>query len=231
MYILSAWTGYRKGEIGSLTTQAFDLESDPPTVTVQAAFTKRKRTDTQVLHPDVVQRFQEWLQTKPDLPRNALLFPVSGTGNRRLPRPMVLPVQDSPSGRLRLARPDCATRREMFDFLVAELCSRKPLCSHRIGPAVRALSNQRNDLLAFAAELDKDLAALAAEFQILIETVRDVLNIEALEPENPRSLARRTGAARATRRPVLSAQRGVRRTGSPNGPRQFHRREHQQPAA
>ena len=160
MYILSAWTGYRKGEIGSLTTQAFDLESDPPTVTVQAAFTKRKRTDTQVLHPDVVQRFQEWLQTKPDLPRNALLFPVSGTGNRRLPRPMVLPVQDSPSGRLRLAGPDYATRCEMFDFLVAELCSREPLCSHRIGPAVRALSNQRNVLLPFAAELDNDLAAL-----------------------------------------------------------------------
>ena len=44
MYILSAWTGYRKGEIGSLTIQSFDLNSDPPTVTVQAAFSKRKRT-------------------------------------------------------------------------------------------------------------------------------------------------------------------------------------------
>jgi integrase/recombinase XerD len=54
MYILSAWTGYRKGEIGSLTRGSFDLTSDPPTVTVQAIYSKRKRTDTQVLHPDVV---------------------------------------------------------------------------------------------------------------------------------------------------------------------------------
>ena len=77
MYILSAWTGYRKGEIGSLTIQSFDFESDPPTATVQAAFSKRKRRDTQVLHPDVVQRLQEWLKTKPDLSSTALLFPVS----------------------------------------------------------------------------------------------------------------------------------------------------------
>ena len=38
MYVLSAWTGYRKGEIGSLTTQSFDLLGDPPTVTVAAAY-------------------------------------------------------------------------------------------------------------------------------------------------------------------------------------------------
>ena len=78
MYILSAWTGYRKGEIGSLMIQSFDLESDPPTVTVQATFSKRKRCDIQVLHPDVMRRFLAWLQTKPKVPRNALLFPVSG---------------------------------------------------------------------------------------------------------------------------------------------------------
>jgi len=78
MYILSAWTGYRKGEIGSLTKQSFDLESDPPVVTVQAAFSKRKRKDTQVLHPDVVDRFVDWLQTKTDLSPKDLLFPVSG---------------------------------------------------------------------------------------------------------------------------------------------------------
>jgi len=78
MYILSAWTGYRKGEIGSLTPLSFDLESDPPTVTVQAAFSKRRRCDVQVLHPDVAQRVSEWLQTKTHLSPNVLLFPVSG---------------------------------------------------------------------------------------------------------------------------------------------------------
>ncbi len=53
MYILSAWTGCRKGEIGSLTQTSFDMTANPPTVTVQAAFSKRKRQDVQVLHPDV----------------------------------------------------------------------------------------------------------------------------------------------------------------------------------
>ena len=81
---------------------------------------------------------------------------------------------------LSLAGPDHATRRELFDFIVAELQSRESLCSHRIGPVVRALANQRDDLLAFAAGLDRDLEVLAAEFQVATETARDVLNVEQL---------------------------------------------------
>ncbi|NLF73671.1 MAG: site-specific integrase [Candidatus Anammoximicrobium sp.] len=77
MYILSALTGYRKGEIGSLTRRSFDLTSDPPTVTVQAIYSKRKRTDTQVLHPDVVTRLTQWLAAT-ERPPAEILFPVSG---------------------------------------------------------------------------------------------------------------------------------------------------------
>lgn len=54
---------------------------------------------------------------------------------------------------LSLAGPDHATRRELFDFIVAELRLREPLCSHRIGPVVRALTNQRDDQLAFPPSL------------------------------------------------------------------------------
>ena len=86
---------------------------------------------------------------------------------------------------LALAGPDHATRREMFDFIVAELRSREPLCAHRIGPVVRALANQRDDLLAFAAQLDRDLAALVAEFQLPVSTLREVLNVAALDLEDP----------------------------------------------
>jgi len=86
---------------------------------------------------------------------------------------------------LTLAGPNHTTRRELFDFIVAELRSRETLCPHRIGPVVRALTNQRDDLLAFAAELDRDLAALAAEFQTPVETVRAVFDIEVLEADNP----------------------------------------------
>lgn len=77
MYILAAWTGYRKGEIGSLTKRSLRLEDDPPTVTVAAAYSKRKRADTQVLHPDVVARLRTWLATKTDVGPDEPLFPIS----------------------------------------------------------------------------------------------------------------------------------------------------------
>jgi site-specific recombinase XerD len=78
MYVLSAWTGYRKGEIGSLTRRSLKLNDDPPTAIVAAAYSKRKRQDAQVLHPDVVTRLKEWLDTKTELGADDLLFPVSG---------------------------------------------------------------------------------------------------------------------------------------------------------
>jgi len=87
---------------------------------------------------------------------------------------------------LSVAGPDHATRGELFDFIVAELRLREPLCPHRIGPVVRALANQRNDLLAFAAQLDRDLAVVAAEFQVSAEAARAVLNVELLRPDDPR---------------------------------------------
>ena len=50
---------------------------------------------------------------------------------------------------------------------------------------VRALVNQRDELLAFAAQLDRDLAALAAEFQLPVATLREVFNVAVLDLENP----------------------------------------------
>lgn len=86
---------------------------------------------------------------------------------------------------LALAGPDYLTRRQLFDFIVAELRSRETLCPHRIGPVVRALTNQRDDLLAFAAQLDQDLATLAAQFQLPVVTLREVFNNETLDLEHP----------------------------------------------
>ena len=78
MYVLAAWTGLRKGEIGSLTQRSFRLEDEPATVTVAACFSKRRRQDTQILHSEVVRQLKEWLGTKPDLGTDDILFPVSG---------------------------------------------------------------------------------------------------------------------------------------------------------
>lgn len=86
---------------------------------------------------------------------------------------------------LSLVGPDHATRRELYDFVVAELLARESLCPYRIDPVVRALKNQRDQLLAFAARLDQDLAGLAVQFQIPVATLRKVFNIEALELDSP----------------------------------------------
>ncbi len=77
MYVLAAWTGFRKGEIGSLTTDSFALEVEPPTATVAAAYSKRRREDMQILHPEVARMLKDWLAMKEPQPGD-LLFPVSG---------------------------------------------------------------------------------------------------------------------------------------------------------
>jgi hypothetical protein len=94
---------------------------------------------------------------------------------------------------------DLETRRANFDFIVAELRAREPLAPHRIGPVRKMLENQRDDLLAFVAEIDRDLMALAAEFQRPIEELRlrfdgRGLDDEPLDPvdESLRAIARRT---------------------------------------
>ena len=77
MYVLAAWTGFRKGEIGSLTIESFSLDTDPPTATVAAAYSKRRREDVQILHPEVARMLRQWLATK-QATRGELLFPISG---------------------------------------------------------------------------------------------------------------------------------------------------------
>ena len=78
LYILAAWTGFRKGELGSLTLRSLRLDDDPPTATVSACYSKHRREDTQVLHPELVRQIREWLATKKRLRPDQPLFPISG---------------------------------------------------------------------------------------------------------------------------------------------------------
>jgi hypothetical protein len=79
-----------------------------------------------------------------------------------------------------------ADRCALFDFILAELKARESLCPHRLGPVYTLLKNHRDQLVAFAAQLDQDLANLAADFQVPVTLVRELLDLEALDQRQPR---------------------------------------------
>jgi len=122
MYVLAGWTGFRKGEIGSLTLQSLQLDGNPATATVAACYSKRKRQDTQILHPEVVCRLRKWLATKPDLGLDVPLFPVSGRVpggiERKTHKMMRLDLDAARAAWIKEAKtPEERKAREKTDFL------------------------------------------------------------------------------------------------------------------
>jgi integrase/recombinase XerD len=122
MYVLAGWTGFRKGEVGSLTSRSLRLDDQPPTATVAACYSKRKRQDTQILHPEVVRGLKQWLATKPDLGPDELLFPVSGRApggkERKTHKMMRLDLEAAREAWLAEAEnPEERQAREKSDFL------------------------------------------------------------------------------------------------------------------
>lgn len=61
IYILSYMTGLRRKEIASLTPRSFRLDSDQPTLTVEAACSKHRREDTLPIHAELVRMLGVWL--------------------------------------------------------------------------------------------------------------------------------------------------------------------------
>ncbi len=81
---------------------------------------------------------------------------------------------------------DYASRCALYDWIVAELRTRELHCPHRIRPVRCLLENQRDELLAFARQLEQDLQALAEEFLVpaaVVEEVRQMLSLTASRPE------------------------------------------------
>jgi len=64
-YRLAAETGFRASEIASLTPESFDLTADEPTITIQAACSKHRRTDVQVIRREFAELLTPWLKNKP----------------------------------------------------------------------------------------------------------------------------------------------------------------------
>jgi integrase len=63
-YRIAAATGFRASEVASLTPESFDLDSNTPSVIVEAAYSKRKRRDVQPIRPDFAEMLRTWLKSK-----------------------------------------------------------------------------------------------------------------------------------------------------------------------
>src|SRR5262245_40129660 len=65
IYRLAVETGLRAGELRSLTKASFDLTtSSPPTVAVEAAYSKRRRRDVLPLRADTAKALAAWLRNR-----------------------------------------------------------------------------------------------------------------------------------------------------------------------
>jgi integrase len=65
LYHTACGTGFRAAELASLTPQSFALDAKPPTVTVQAAYAKNKKTVTQPIPTALAAGLSEFLAGKP----------------------------------------------------------------------------------------------------------------------------------------------------------------------
>jgi hypothetical protein len=87
---------------------------------------------------------------------------------------------------LALAGPCRADRLGLFDFIRTELEARVARAPYLIRPLVTYLKNQRDDLLDFAGQLDRDFAALADDAQVAPELVRELFAVLTLDLDNPK---------------------------------------------
>ena len=76
LYHVALTTGLRASELASLTPRSFDLNSDPPTIAVEAGYSKHRRRDVLPLRPDVAVILREYLASS-GRTGNELLWPGS----------------------------------------------------------------------------------------------------------------------------------------------------------
>jgi hypothetical protein len=85
------------------------------------------------------------------------------------------------------AHPD---RLALYDFILVELEARLGQASHLIRPVASYLKKQRDDLLDFAAQLDREFAALAVTAAVTPELVRKLFATQLLDADNPQRWSR-----------------------------------------
>jgi integrase len=65
LYATACGTGFRASGLASLTPQSFDLDAEPPVVTLAARKNKSRKTKVQPLPPDVADLLRDYLRGKP----------------------------------------------------------------------------------------------------------------------------------------------------------------------
>ena len=119
LYIVAAWTGYRRRELASLTRSSLKLDADLPMVQVAAGYSKRRRYDSQPLHPEVVRRLRDWLAEKNLSPQEPLFHLITKGGSLRRTSKMMR--ADLAAARQQWLEESCSPeereRREASDFL------------------------------------------------------------------------------------------------------------------
>jgi len=123
LYILAAWTGYRRAEMASLTAESFDLDSPLPSVRILAGYAKNRRADTVPLHSMLVERLRGWLAGKGDVEPGEPVFALrSPSGHWRKTFKMM--QRDLAAARatwigeaMEAGDAEEAARREASDFL------------------------------------------------------------------------------------------------------------------
>lgn len=86
---------------------------------------------------------------------------------------------------LSLTGPVASIRRELFDFIVAEMKIREHLAPHRIRPVRIAMENQRDQLLAFADDVDRQLVGISRKRKVPLKDVRSLFELSRLAPDDP----------------------------------------------
>jgi integrase len=82
-YSVALSSGLRRNELGSLTPESFQLDANPPTVTVEGLWTKNRKTAVLPLRQEVASELREWLRDKP---AGKPLFPVKGRKRKAMLR-------------------------------------------------------------------------------------------------------------------------------------------------
>jgi len=65
LYRLAIGTGFRKAELASLTPESFNLDGEPPTITVNAGYSKHRRDDVQPIRQDLADTLRAYLRGLP----------------------------------------------------------------------------------------------------------------------------------------------------------------------